>query len=81
MRLPRDLSGADLVKLLSRVGYKLTRQTGGHMRLTARSSGEHHVTIPLHKALKLGTLNNILESVAEYLKISKAELARRLFEK
>ena len=32
MKLPRDLSGADLAKGLSRVGYSVTRQTGSHIR-------------------------------------------------
>ena len=30
MKLPRDLSGADLVKALGRIGYRVTRQTGSH---------------------------------------------------
>jgi predicted RNA binding protein YcfA (HicA-like mRNA interferase family) len=35
MDLPRDLSGPDLVKLLRILGYHMTRQTGGHLRLVA----------------------------------------------
>lgn len=46
MRLPRDLSGAELVKRLARLGYAATRQTGSHIRLTSHAHGEHHVTIP-----------------------------------
>jgi predicted RNA binding protein YcfA (HicA-like mRNA interferase family) len=34
MKLPRDLSGPDLAKVLRSVGYEITRQTGSHMRLT-----------------------------------------------
>ena len=34
MRLPRDLAGLELVKLLRGMGYEVTRQTGSHMRLT-----------------------------------------------
>ncbi|KAM3103209.1 type II toxin-antitoxin system HicA family toxin [Phormidesmis sp. 146-12] len=30
MRLPRDLSGDDLVKSLTKFGYVVTRQTGSH---------------------------------------------------
>jgi predicted RNA binding protein YcfA (HicA-like mRNA interferase family) len=45
MRIPRDLSGADLVKRLGRLGYQVTRQTGSHIRLTSRAHGEHHVSI------------------------------------
>jgi predicted RNA binding protein YcfA (HicA-like mRNA interferase family) len=34
MRLPRDVSGAELVKRLGRIAYRVTRQTGSHIRLT-----------------------------------------------
>ena len=34
MRLPRDVSGTDLAKVLQAYGYRVTRQTGSHMRLT-----------------------------------------------
>lgn len=50
MRVPRDLSGADLVKRLERFGYNVTRQTGSHMRLTSTTHGEHHITIPNHSS-------------------------------
>ena len=56
MKLPRDLSGADLVKALGRIGYRVTRQTGSHIRLTLDSHTQHRVTIPAHDPLKLGTL-------------------------
>jgi predicted RNA binding protein YcfA (HicA-like mRNA interferase family) len=53
MRLPRDLSGDDLVRILKRFGYEASRQTGSHIRLTTHQGGEHHVTIPRHSALRL----------------------------
>ena len=56
MRLPRDVSGAELAKRLERLGYRVTRQTGSHMRLTLPDLPEHHVTIPAHDALRIGTL-------------------------
>jgi len=37
MKLPRDISGEELAKLLRKYGYKVTRQTGSHMRLTTTS--------------------------------------------
>jgi predicted RNA binding protein YcfA (HicA-like mRNA interferase family) len=46
LRLPRDVSGDDLAKALSDLGYRVTRQTGSHLRLTTFEGGEHHVTIP-----------------------------------
>ncbi len=49
MRLPRDLGGEDLVGLPARYGYRITRQTGNHLRLTSTHMGvEHHVTVPKH---------------------------------
>ena len=80
MRLPRDLSGDDLVRALRRFGYETSRQTGSHLRLTTRQRGEHHVTIPRHSTLRLGTLAGILGDVAEHLGVSRDELARQLFE-
>ena len=79
MKLPRDIGGEDLIKLLAKFGYEVVRQTGSHVRLKSEVMGRtHFITIPLHKPLKLGTLNNILSDVAEYLKISKKELVERL---
>jgi predicted RNA binding protein YcfA (HicA-like mRNA interferase family) len=34
VKLPRDISGIELAKALSRVGYETTRQSGSHIRLT-----------------------------------------------
>ena len=80
MRLPRDISGEDLAKRLLRIGYSITRQTGSHMRLTATASSEHHVTIPKHDALRIGTLAGVLDAVAAHLTITRQELLRRLFD-
>ena len=79
MKLPRDVSGADLAKRLGRLGYAVTRQTGSHLRLTTSERGQHHVTIPNHDALKVGTLAGILGDVAAHLAISRDELVERLF--
>lgn len=79
MKLPRDLSGAQLAKALGRVGYSATRQTGSHLRLTAANPSEHHVTIPLHDPLRVGTLAAILADIAAHQQISRDELLDRLF--
>ena len=79
MKLPRDLSGLDLAKALSGVGYRVTRQTGSHLRLTNDGPPQHHVTIPAHDPLKIGTLAAVLAEVADHLKTSREELATRLF--
>ncbi len=79
MKLPRDLSGLDLAKLLERAGYTVSRQTGSHIRLSRQGPPQHHVTIPSHDPLKVGTLGAILSEVASHLKISRDELVERLF--
>lgn len=80
MRLPRDLSGADLAKKLKPFGYEITRQTGSHMRLTTTLKGEHHVTIPNHDELRTGTLAAILSDVSEHLAMERQALIQQLFE-
>jgi len=79
VKLRRDLSGPDLAKALQAFGYRITRQTGSHMRLTTRERGEHHVTVPAHDALRLGTLAGILAEVADHLGMTRDELEARLF--
>ena len=50
------------------------------MRLTSTVRGsEHHVTIPAHDALKVGTLAAIPSDVAGSLEIERDELAKHLF--
>ena len=81
MKLPRDLSGHDLAKALTSLGYKPVRQRGSHLTLTTRQSGEHHVTIPLHDPLKSGTLNAILRDLAEHHRIDRSALLMTLLSK
>ncbi len=80
MTLPRDLSGDRLVTLLRRYGYEVSRQTSSQIRLTSTRMGtEHHITVPDHKALRVGTLNTILTDLASYLQTEKAALLGDLF--
>ena len=80
MKIPREIKGLALAKKLSIYGYKITRQTGSHIRLTTQKNGENNITIPAHKSLKIGTLNSILKNVAEHLEISKKDVLKDLFE-
>ena len=79
MRLPRDVSGDDLANSLADLGYRVTRQTGSHLRLTALERGEHHVTIPRHPTLRVGTLAGIPGDVAQHFGLSREALVERLF--
>lgn len=79
MRLPRDLTGAELVKRLAKMGYRQTRQTGSHVRLTCDVPQQHHVSIPLHDPLRIGTLSAILGDVAVAQGVERDVLLERLF--
>ena len=81
MKLPRDISGEKLITLLAKYGYHETRRTGSHVRLTTTfRGGEHHLTVPAHDPLKIGTLNNIIMDVASYLEMDKQTVIKKLFE-
>lgn len=81
-RIPRDISGEDLARALSTFGYVVVRQTGSHIRLVSEWKGHpHHITIPNHDQIKIGTLNNILTDVAEYVDLDKRRLIMKLFDK
>ena len=80
MRIPRDIDANHLVNLLGRYGYEVTQQTGSHIRLTSKICGEeHHVTIPNHNPLRIGTLSSILNDVAKFLNVGKDKIVNELF--
>ena len=74
-KIPRDIAGSDLCRLLNRYGYEITRHKGSHVRLTSNSMGyKHSITIPEHDSIKVGTMSKILSSVASYLGVQKKDL-------
>jgi predicted RNA binding protein YcfA (HicA-like mRNA interferase family) len=79
MKLPRDVAGVELANALARIGYRVSRESGIHIRLTTDLPAQHHVTIPAHDPLKLGTLAAILGEVAAHPDISREALVERLF--
>ncbi len=78
-RIPRDITGYELIKLIGKFGYQITRQTGSHIRLTTMENGIHHITVPDHNPMKIGTLSNILSDIADHFQLSKKELLEKLF--
>ena len=80
MKLPRDINGTQLARQLHRYGYRIVRQTGSHIRLTSAITGvEHHITIPAHSPLKVGTLSAILHDLTRYLNLNRETLVEELF--
>jgi len=78
MKLPRNLSGVELIKALRRLGYEPTRQKGSHIRITTTQNGTHHETIPHHSPIKTKTLSSIFKSIAAHHKMTVAELLEQL---
>ena len=74
MKLPRDVSGPELINALLRLGYQTTRQRGSHVRVTTQQGGEHHEAIPNHHPIKTATLNRILKSIADHHRMTREEL-------
>lgn len=79
MKLPRDISGNDLATLLQHFGYTITRQKGSHIRVITKENGEHHITIPNHNPIKLGTLSSIIGELGLHFNKTKEEIAREIF--
>ena len=80
MRVPRDLSGAELVKRLERLGYGVTRQTGSHLRLSCTAHGELPLTTPNHDPLRVDTFAATLAAVAAHQGFTRDALLQKLFE-
>ena len=80
MKLPRSLSGAELTSALRRFGYRDVRQSGSHLRLSCETPhGTHHLTIPLHDSLRVGTLAAIMGEVERAHVMTRDQVLERLF--
>jgi predicted RNA binding protein YcfA (HicA-like mRNA interferase family) len=67
MKLPRDLSGRDLITALCRDWeYDQVHQVGDHVILQTETPFPHRIAIPDHKALRVGTLNSILRAISRH---------------
>ncbi len=78
MKLPRSISGQDLVRALRPLGYAPTRQKGSHIRVTTLQAGQNHETIPNHSSIKPGLLHGILKRIAAHHRLTVDELLVKL---
>ncbi len=73
------ISGKQLVKALSKLGYNIVKQRGSHMKLQKKTpAGIHSITVPQHDEIAKGTLIDILNKVSIWNQISKEELLEML---
>lgn len=54
------LSGKDLVKVLTKIGYEIDHQTGSHIILRHKNPPYRRLTISNHKEISVGTLRAII---------------------
>ena len=79
MNIPRDLSGSELAATLCRRwGYFKVNQVGSHIILQTQEPTPHRVAVPAHKALRIGTLNGILRSVAAHRGVERQTILESL---
>ena len=79
MKLPRDLSGIDLVDHLIRLwGYEKVHQVGSHIILQTQVPTPHRISIPAHKVLRIGTLNNIVRTIAQHKDVDREQILHGL---
>lgn len=79
MKLPRDLSGSALAQALCKHwGYVVLHQTGSHIILTTDQPSHQRIAIPAHRALRIGTLNSILRTVANHKGVGRDAILEHL---
>jgi predicted RNA binding protein YcfA (HicA-like mRNA interferase family) len=73
-KLPRGLSGKEVVKALSKSGFYIKRRKGSHIVLR-RDSPFAQVVVPDHISIDTGTLDSILDgadlSVENFVRLLK----------
>jgi predicted RNA binding protein YcfA (HicA-like mRNA interferase family) len=75
VKIPRDLSGRELVKHLERNWrYRVLNQEGSHIILQTEEPSRQRIPVPDHDALRIGTLNTILRLISQHKGVSKDEL-------
>ena len=74
----KNLSGQDVLKIFAKFGFEKVDQEGSHIRMTTRMRREHHVTVPDHKVLPLGTFRAIPREAACHFECTSEEILSRL---
>ncbi|MGB7592450.1 MAG: type II toxin-antitoxin system HicA family toxin [Terriglobia bacterium] len=79
MKIPRDLSGHDLVQALCRNwGYRIIHQEGSHLVPETQEPSHQRLVVPAHKNLRIGTLNAVLRAVAKHKSVERQAILESL---
>jgi predicted RNA binding protein YcfA (HicA-like mRNA interferase family) len=75
MKMPRDLSGAELIKMLCcDWDYRQVHAEGSHVILQTGTPGHQRISVPNHNSLRIGTLSAILRAVAAHEGVDRQTL-------
>ena len=79
MKVPRDLSGSQLIKVLCRDwDYRQVNQEGSHVILQTETPGHQRLSVPNHNPLRVGTLNAIVRAVAAHKGVDRQAVLNAL---
>ncbi len=79
MKLPRDLSGREVVEALVRgLGYRVVHPRGSHVVLETDEPSHQRLAVPDHSSLRLGTLSAIIKAVSSHKGLEKAKVVALL---
>jgi len=77
MRIPRDLSGMELVKALCRDwDYRVVHQEGSHIILQTDTPTHQRLSMPSHNPLRVGTLNAIALAPAWFVRARQEDMGQ-----
>lgn len=75
MKPPRNLQGKELASVLVREwSYSIVHQTGSHIIWVTEQPAHHRISIPAHKPVRVGTLEDILKEVASHKGVTKDDI-------
>ncbi len=79
MKVPRDLDGRALVRILCRDwDYRQVHQEGSHIILPTDTPGHQRLPVPDHSPLRIGTLSATLRVVARHKVVDREAILRGL---
>jgi predicted RNA binding protein YcfA (HicA-like mRNA interferase family) len=79
MKLPRDLDGRTLVRVLCREwDYRVINQEGSHIILQTDSPSRQRIPVPDHYPMRIGTLSKILRLIAAHKGVEREDILRSL---
>jgi predicted RNA binding protein YcfA (HicA-like mRNA interferase family) len=79
VKIPRNVNGRALADhLCKRWEYRESHQSGSHIILDTDTPSHHRIPIPAHKPVRIGTLSNILQAVANHKSVTREDILRGL---